>query len=614
MYCSSYTNYNRLKVRTVNIGNIPIGNDYPVRIQTMTNTDTQNIEDTTSQIVRSFEKGADYVRITTPTLKDVDAMHDIISNLCFKGIDKPIIADVHFNKKVALTACTIASKVRINPGNLVDTNKRDKVDYTEKEYNEELKKIDDVCKKLAEVCESNNTALRIGTNHGSLSYRIIGKYGNTVEGLVEATIEYLDIFSKYNFHNIVISIKSSNPTVMVHANRYLVKKMIERNAVYPIHIGVTEAGNMRDGRIKSAVGIGALMIDGIGDTIRVSLTEKPENELPVAFSITNYVEKRKNAEVLPEINTQIFNPYSFEKRKTYNIKNIGGNKPPVVIADSTSSRIKYCDFKPDYIIANTFNQGDLFLEDIPIISYVKYNEITKTIPLLDCSNYLKIKDKLELVFVEATIDTLSKKLFDKIKKEQNVVFIAKAKTNNIIGEFRQFFEYLQKNKNESPVILKLNYNEPDSVEFAIKASIDTGVFFIDGLADGLILTNKGFEDLSNVTDTCFDILQATNSRLSKTEFISCPSCGRTLFDIEKVSEKIKEKTSHLKGLKIAIMGCIVNGPGEVADADYGFIGSGKNLITLFKGKTPVKKNINQELAVEELINLIKENGDWVDYI
>jgi len=613
MYCNSFTNYERFDAKEVAVGKIIMGKHQPVRVQTMTNTMTRNIEDTTNQILVCFENGADLVRITTPTIADVDALKEIKSHLKNYLFDKPIVADVHFNPKVAIAAARVADKVRINPGNFVDSKKFKAVEYSDKEYKAELNKIKEVCEPLIEVCKKCKTVLRIGTNHGSLSDRIVSRYGNTEKGLVQATIEFLEICKELDYDDVVVSIKSSNPTVMVHSNRLLVHEMKKRNLNYPIHLGVTEAGNSLEGRIKSALGVGALLVDGIGDTIRISLTEKPEKELPVAIKIVDYVSKRTEQDKLPEIKNKIFEPYSFQKRETYQIGDIGGGKVPIVIADAENVVLSLNESVPDYVITSKKEEGEYLMSELKtILKASEWTSESNSIPLFSPEEYVTEESEFEYCFVEASYDELSKDFIKKAEKKKNVVFIAKAKGNNVIGELRLFYSILEKNGCKAPVIINLNYNVSDIEKFGIYSAIDSSVFFVDGLADGILLRNCSIEDQSVAIDISFEILQAAHRRLSKTEYISCPSCGRTLFDLEEVTEKVKKSTKHLKGLKIAIMGCIVNGPGEVADADYGYIGSGNKVVTLFKGKVPVKKNIKEENAVDELIGLIKENGDWVE--
>ncbi len=613
MYCKSLINYSRFKTKKTLIGTIPLGEDSPIRIQTMTNTKTTDIEKTTEQIISCLEKGADFVRVTTPSMKDVEALKEIQFKLKNYLFDKPIIADIHFNPKIAIEACGIAQKIRINPGNFADKkNSKNKI-YTDKEYQKELDKIAEKLKPLLSKCKETKTSIRIGTNYGSLSDRIISKYGNTVKGLVESTLEFLEICKAQDFNNLIVSIKASNPTIMIQANRLLVEKMRKRDMNYPLHIGVTEAGNNIEGRIKSALGIGALLLDGIGDTIRVSLTEKPENELPVAMKITNYIKERQNAEKLPEINTDFFSPYSFSRRQTYQINNIGGNKIPVVIVNGTDSEIEFSEFLPDYVLTTKREAGDFMMYDFQtIINFSEWDKNSRCIPLTSPEDYLKNYKNLNFCFIEANYKELSESLLEKISDKKNVVFIATTKGANKAGEIRLFYSILEKHKCTAPVIIKFDYLTKDEEDFAIKAAIDSSVFTIDGLADGIFLNTISIENKAATTDISFEILQAAHRRLSKAEFISCPSCGRTLFDLEEVTEKIKKETSHLKGIKIAVMGCIVNGPGEVADADYGYIGSGKHTVSLFKGKEMVKKDINEDSAVQELIELIKKNDDWID--
>jgi len=613
MYCESLTNYKRVKTIEVNIGSIPVGGENPVRIQTMTNTTTAEVEETVKQVVECYEGGADYVRITTPTLSDVDALEQIISDLKSVLSDKPIIADVHFSAKVAQKAAEIADKIRINPGNLVDSKKFKKIQYSNDEYQAELDKVKKVCKPIIETCKKYNTAIRIGTNHGSLSDRIVNKYGNTEKGLVAATIEFLETCQQLDFKDVVVSIKSSNPTVMVHSNRLLMSEMQKRSLNFPIHLGVTEAGSQKEGRIKSAVGIGALLIDGIGDTIRVSLTESPQKELPVANMIVKHLQERANSEEKPEINPDFFTPFAYNRRKTYQINNIGGSRVPIVIADARDNDFVENEFSPDYIITHCCSEGDYFMSDyLTLIYFSEWSVNSNAIPIFLVDDFLKFDQDIDLCFIEATYKELTQELINKIHKNKNVVFIAKAKSRNQIADLRLFFSKLNDFKCNAPVVIKLVYNSDNSEYSSIKAAVDSSVFLIDGLADGLYIKNDCSLDLSEIIDTNFEILQASHRRLSKTEFISCPSCGRTLFDLENVTQNVKLSTKHLKGLKIAIMGCIVNGPGEVADADYGYIGSGKNTVSLFKGKEVVKKNIDARFAINELIKIIKDNDDWID--
>lgn len=613
MYCESFTNYKRAKTIEVNIGNVALGGENPIRIQTMTNTITSNIETTVNQVELCFENGADYVRITTPTLSDVEALKQIMSKLKPNYSDKPIIADVHFNSKVALKATEVANKVRINPGNLVDSKKFKKLEYTDDEYQAELNKIKEVCKPIIDSCIRNKTAIRIGTNHGSLSDRIVSRYGNTEKGLVEATLEFLEICKQLNFSDVIVSIKSSNPTVMVHSNRLLMSEMQERGLNYPIHLGVTEAGSQKEGRIKSALGIGALLVDGIGDTIRVSLTESPEKELPVANMIVNHVLERTNFNNSTEIEKEFFSQFSFERRKTYQVNNVGGSRVPVVIVDARENNLTIDEFSPDYVIVEKSEEAELLTTEYKtIVSSSNWNKNSKSVPLFSVKDYLQNEEDINYCFIEANYKEITNELITKVNKTKNAVFIASSASKNQIGDLRLFFNELNTRNCNAPVVIKLLYQENDEEILSINAAIDASIFLIDGLADGIFINNSERIDLSKLTDNSFEILQASHRRLSKTEFISCPSCGRTLFDLEKVTLEVKKATKHLKGLKIAVMGCIVNGPGEVADADYGYIGAGKNLVSLFKGKEAVKKNIDAKLAINELINIIKDNDDWIE--
>jgi len=608
------TNYKRTETKTVKIGDSSLGGNSPIRIQSMTNTNTMDVEKTVQQCKKIIDAGADYVRLTTQTVKHAEILSQIKEQLIKEGYNTPLIADVHFNPKVAEVAATIIEKVRINPGNYTDKKILGQIEFSEEEYQAEIDKIKERLLPLLEICKTNNTAIRIGTNHGSLSDRILSRYGNTAKGMVEATMEFLRICKAEKFENLVISLKASNTVVMVQACRLLEHQMQKENMNFPLHLGVTEAGNDKEGRIKSAAGIGALLVDGIGDTIRVSLTESPEKEIPVAKFIANYATKRKNFDKLPEISQNFVNPFEYKKRETYNTLNIGNQNVPVVVADYSKTKIdlKKNELLPDYIY---LGDKDVKFSEYKNIRFIlnidnwKYEQ--KTYPLFDVNSYINTERKSDILnFISISYDELSNELLLELSEDKSFVLIPKLKTNNKLGEIRIFFHKLYELKSKIPVILKSSYNEKNTTNFQLKAAIDLGVLFIDGLADGLFLEAENITNTQTITDTAFDILQATRRRTSKTEYISCPSCGRTLFDLEKVTAEIKEKTSHLKELKIGIMGCIVNGPGEMADADYGYVGAGKNTITLYKNKTVIKKNIPKEKAVDELINLIKENGDW----
>lgn len=596
MYCLSLVNYQRIESKKVKIGSLELGHKSPIVIQTMTNTTTKNVDKTVEQSLKCILNGAQLVRITTPTIDDVNALREIIERVKSKFPSSVFVADIHFSPKVAIEAAKIADKIRINPGNFVNSKNYPTL---EKELEEVQKKL----KELIDVCKQNKTSIRIGTNHGSLSPRILEKYGNTPMGLVQATIEYIQIFEKMGFEDIVISLKSSNPIVMVQSNRLIVEKMKEKNRIYPLHLGVTEAGNKTEGRIKSALGIGALLLDGIGDTIRVSLTEAPQNELPICKKIISYISERANSETFDEIQQVFFDPFSFNKRKTENIFGIGGTQDCKVVVKQKNSKIEVNQLEPDFVVVDNENQKMMIRK-----SDFDNNNFAQAICIISPQKYITNEYEKCAIFID--LKSLTDELIQKIKIQKNSILIFKPISNNKVGEIRTFFYKLHKSECHAPVILEIEHNEKEQEDFEIKSAIDTSVFLIDGLIDGLLLINKSSETTKNEIDTAFEILQASHRRISKTEFISCPSCGRTLFDIEEVAERVQNATKHLKGLKIAIMGCIVNGPGELADADYGYVGAGKNLVNLYKGKEPVKININEINAVEELINIIKENGQW----
>ena len=558
-------NYQRFKTRIVKIGNTALGGDNPIRIQSMTNTDTMNTDATVAQSIRMIEAGCEYVRITAPGVKEAENLANIKNELLKKGYQTPLIADIHFNPKTAEIAASIVEKVRINPGNYVDRN-TGKFEFTDKEYQEELVRIAERIFPLIEICKKNQTAIRIGTNHGSLSNRIINRYGDTPKGMVESAMEFIRILNGFDFNNLVLSMKSSNVKVMIASTRLLVAKMKEEGFNYPIHLGVTEAGDAEDGRIKSAAGIGALLHDGIGDTIRVSLTEDPEFELPVARKIIDFYNKTV---VEDKSETSVFpvNPFQYSRRKSLLINEIGSNQAVKIVGDINA----------DYSFIN--NQ-------------LKNN--TTVLPI----DYVFI-DNIE----EFEIEILQKKLSDKI-------LVFDLKTQNSFQE-RKLFSLLNKYQIVLPIIIKKTYNIADLELFQMKAAADFNALLVDGFVDGIWIENPNF-DIGLITNTSFNILQACGVRISKTEFISCPSCGRTQFRIMDALKLIKERTSHLKGLKIAVMGCIVNGPGEMADAHYGYVGAGNGRITLYKGKEVVEKNIPENEALDKLIELIKANGDWIN--
>lgn len=597
-YINDYINYNRFKTRVISLNHFDLGGSNYIRLQSMTNTNTQDVDATVEQISRIVENGSDYVRVTTPTSRDVEALAEIRRRIRVH-YETPLIADIHFSPKVAYAALDVADKVRINPGNLVDRSKG--IDYDKKLYQKELQKIEEVFAPILQKAALKKRVIRIGTNIGSLSERILQNYGATPRGLVQATLEYIDIARKYNFNDIVVSIKASNPRLNIWANRLLVKFFAERGYDYPIHLGVTEAGNGLEGRIKSAVGIGALLVDGIGDTVRVSLTEPPENEIPVARTIVNHVLTTRGTRRLEPISNVFFNPFDYQPRK---IQRSFLPDYPVVIVNVQDNYFRFEEnFRPDFVFINGNKLVEAYSKDK--IATVCFGE--------NCSyKYLRTsefngKKDLKDLFLEIDLDWLqNKKNFSLLKKAKNTVLVFVPQSPDVLAETRYFIYLLDKAGIDLPVILKLFYNEGNPDDFAIKAAIDSGVFFIDGLVNGLFIDNTDINDKPFIARVGFEILQAANARISKAEIIACPGCGRTTFDLENVTNQIKERFENLKGIKIAVMGCIVNGLGEMADADYGYVGTGNGLVSLYKNRVLIKRNIPQEKALDELEALIKE--------
>jgi len=634
-YCNSLTNYKRFKTIEVKIGDIPLGGNNPIRIQSMTTTDTMDTIATVEQTIRMVKAGCDYVRITAPSLKEANNLAEIKKELLKRGYKVPLIADIHYTPNAAEAAARIVEKVRVNPGNYIDKKKFLQLEYTDSEYAEEIERIRTRFTPLVKICKEYGTAMRIGTNHGSLSDRIMSRYGDTPLGMVESALEFVRICRDENFHNIVLSMKSSNPQVMVQAYRLLISKMIEEGMNYPLHLGVTEAGDGEDGRIKSALGIGSLLEDGIGDTIRVSLTEPPENESPVAIKIADRYKERELHAPIPEIKKYYINPFEFEKRKTIDIISVGGGNVPKVVADfSKYDTIKIEDLANiGYVYepaTDKWNIGDqaadlIYLGNLnvnfdlpntlkPIYNYSKWINLENKLasfPIFSLAEY-KIAEKKSFIanFVEISIDNLTQLKNDYL--DDTVIFVLTTNNINGLAEQRYCFNYFLENDIKQPVIIKRNYNNLPTEEQMLYSSTDLGGLLIDGQGDGIWIDTNGQHEIEFINRISFGILQATRTRISKTEYIACPSCGRTLFDLVEVTNAIREKTGHLKGVKIAVMGCIVNGPGEMADADYGYVGSGVGKITLYRGKEVVKKNIDSENAVEQLIELIKEDNLWIE--
>jgi len=669
LYCNSLTEYSRYKTRVVTIGDVPLGGDNPIRIQSMTTTDTMNTLATVEQSIRMIDAGCEYVRITAPSLKEAQNLKNIKDELRKRGYTTPLIADIHFTPNAAELAARLVEKVRVNPGNYADKKKFETIEYSDYEYEAEMERIRKRFTPLVKICKEYGTAMRIGTNHGSLSDRILGRYGDTPLGMVESALEFLRICEDSNYFNIVLSMKASNTQVMVQAYRLLILKMQELGMNYPLHLGVTEAGDGEDGRIKSAVGIGALLEDGIGDTIRVSLTEDPEFEIPVAKALVRRVESLNLESLKIAISPKSkklsnvklnklklnYNPYQYERRKTDEIANFGGHNVPRVIADYSEREhvtsaslfsVGYHYSVPtdkwtiteqacDYIYV-----GDNVTRfEIPGTLGLIYNKSvwvnladkTRCYPLFTFEEYLSVKTSSDqLNFLSVTLDDILRvhqsKRINKVYQFEDmlnheyyrcdVVLIFETSKEHGMAEQRRMFMELKKRNINVPVIIKRNYKKMKDEDFQLYAAADMGALLLDGFADGVMLSyqrpqKKGC-DLQLINSTSFGLLQATRMRISKTEYISCPSCGRTLFDLQETTAKIRERTDHLKGVKIGIMGCIVNGPGEMADADYGYVGTGPGKITLYKGKQVVERNIDEAEAVDSLINLIKQGGDWVD--
>ena len=605
-------NYIRRASSETNIGATPLGGQNPIRIQSMTNTVTMDTEACVEQAKRIIAAGGEYVRLTTQGPKEAENMREINIGLRSQGYMAPLVADVHFNAKVADIAAQYVEKVRINPGNYVDAARTFKqLEYTDEEYAAELQKIRDRFVPFLNICKENHTAIRIGVNHGSLSDRIMSRYGDTPEGMVESCMEFLRICVEEQFTDVVISIKASNTVVMVKTVRLLAAVMESEGMAFPLHLGVTEAGDGEDGRIKSALGIGALLADGLGDTIRVSLSEAPEAEIPVARKLVDYVTMRADAPYIPGEVAEGFDYLRPMRRQTRAVRNIGGGQVPVVIAfhweghDTSSAQLM-----PDYIYTGRalppHRQPTEYIVDADVWTgedgtWPAFN--LNTVQDIDaCTAGMKF-----LFIPYLMLDQVSEVL----KRHPEVVVISQSMHPNRLGEHRALVHQLMSEGMENPVVFFQHYGETELEDFQIKSAADMGALVFDGLVDGICLLNQNNTMPSEVIEaTAFGILQAGRLRTTKTEYISCPGCGRTLFDLQATIARVKAATSHLKGLKIGIMGCIVNGPGEMADADYGYVGAGRGKVSLYKQKECIEKNIPEEEAVEKLIELIKANGDW----
>jgi (E)-4-hydroxy-3-methylbut-2-enyl-diphosphate synthase len=633
-YCNSLTSYSRFKTREVMVGSIGFGGDNPIRVQSMTITNTMDTIATVEESIRMIVAGCELVRITAPSKKEAENLQNIKEELNKRGYFTPIVADIHFTPNAAEIAARIVEKVRINPGNYADKKKFEELEYTDESYIAELKRIKEKFTPLIRICKEHGTAMRIGTNHGSLSDRILSRYGDTPKGMVESAMEFLRICREEDYHDIILSMKASNTRVMVQAYRLLVAEMIKEEMNYPLHLGVTEAGEGEDGRIKSAVGIGTLLADGLGDTIRVSLTEAPEFELPVAKNLLSHFNELENHDEIKKITKNPLHSFDYKKRNTKEVLNIGGGNVPIVMVDfclkekitpasffalgSNYSvpldKWHISDMAADYVLVGNHNIDFEVPGTLGVIyNYKKWQEHKKGYPLLTVNNYLDeeiLSDKLNFIYV--CLSELDKELFTKLKIDNTAVLLIDTYNRNGLAEQRKLFTELINNDIKNPVIIGRAYADLSEEQLQLSASIDFGALLLDGLGDGLFIAPENCGSDQSINSLAFGILQATRTRISKTEYISCPSCGRTLFDLQETTAKIRKVTDHLKGIKIGIMGCIVNGPGEMADADYGYVGTRPGKITLYKERNVVKKNIDEIEAVGALIDLIKENGDWVD--
>lgn len=647
-YCNSLTDYSRFLTREVTIGNIPMGGQNPIRIQSMTTTDTMDTLGTVEQTIRMVASGCDYVRITAPSIKEAENLANIKKELRARGYEVPLIADIHFTPNAAESAARIVEKVRVNPGNYADKKKFENIEYTTATYQAELERIYKKFTPLVKICKEYGTAMRIGTNHGSLSDRIMSHYGDTPRGMVESAMEFIRMCEDLNFYNLCISMKSSNTQVMVQAYRLLVETMVKEGMNYPLHLGVTEAGDGEDGRIKSAVGIGTLLADGLGDTIRVSLTEDPEFEAPVAMALARRFEANKSGSresgvesgklnvLSPDfgLQTSDYNPFQYHRRNTSEQENFGGHQVPRVVINLENENLKdpailnavgfsYSALLDKYNLSDQACDMVYLADKLPSFSlpgglkqlynyqtWLKLADKQNCHPLFDLQAYKQEQTKDEkLNFVKIVAEDLQ---VEQLQDLEKVVLVLTTNAQNAMQTIRHAFVKLLNAGLNLPVIVERNFDVlTDVEEFQLYSSTDLGGLLIDGFGDGVWI-NVASIPLSFINSTAFGILQATRTRISKTEYISCPSCGRTLFDLQETTQAIRARTSHLKGIKIGIMGCIVNGPGEMADADYGYVGAGPDKITLYRGQEVVKKNVKTADAIDELIGIIQGDGNWVE--
>lgn len=649
LYCKSLTEYKRYPTREVFIGDMPLGAANPIRVQSMTTTDTMDTIATVEQTIRMVDSGCEYVRITAPSINEAKNLRLIKEELKKRGCEVPLIADIHFTPNAAEEAARIVEKVRVNPGNYIDKKKFETIEYTDIEYLAEVERIRERFTPLVKICKEYGTAMRIGTNHGSLSDRIMSRFGDSPLGMVESALEFVRICRDENYHSIVLSMKSSNPKVMIQAYRLLIMKMEEEGMNYPLHLGVTEAGGGEDGRIKSALGIGALLEDGIGDTIRVSLTEDPEFEVPVGFKLVNRYKSRTVNKTIPVIEELPYNPLEYKKRNTFEVLGTGGSNAARVIVDYSNKELttpsvlselgffydkltdkwNMNDSSPDFIYLG--NSGPAFELPVNLIAIYDWeyfrNHKPDGYPLLSAGEFLSIGLFNTPHFIKASFEDMNESFNEALKNNKNSIIVLETNNSHGMAEQREVFCNLMNSLTENPIIIKREYNKLNAEELMLYSSTDIGSLLADGFGDGIWIkadninrnpvaaytrnllveresTAKFLNRLS------FGILQAARVRISKTEYIACPSCGRTLFDLQTTVDMIRKRTEHLKGVKIAVMGCIVNGPGEMADADYGYVGSGVGKITLYKGKDVVRRSIPAKEAVDSLIEIIKEDGNW----
>ena len=649
IYCPSLTEYKRRKTITINIGDIPMGSDYPIRVQSMTTVDTMDTQGSIDEVIRMVDSGCEYVRITAPSVKEAQNLENIRNGLHKLGIYVPLVADIHFTPNAAELAARIVEKVRINPGNYADRKRFEVIDYTDASYAAELDRIREKFIPLIRICKEYGTAMRIGTNHGSLSDRILSRYGDTPLGMVESALEFLRICEEFDYFNIALSMKSSNTQVMVEAYRLLVQRLDEEGLKpYPLHLGVTEAGEAEDGRIKSAVGIGTLLEDGLGDTVRVSLTEAPEKEAPVAKALIDRYTFRAPHDFIEPVDNLPINPYQYKRRETNEVYNFGGLNVPRVIADYSQIKIeKLEDLKsighfflpvPDKWAMN--DQGADFIytgrnpapfmlpnglkEILDHSSWISHSDRGNKFPLFTTAEWFNsatsdISGQLNLI--KGNIHSFDQRFIESVRFSKNVVLVIQTDNKHAMPELRRLFFKMVEWGVKLPVIIQRDYRVDLGDELTLFSATDIGGLLVDGFGDGTILSPvfsaetdhaEKLKIASAYNGIAFGILQAARTRMSKTEYISCPSCGRTLFDLQETTAMIRKHTEHLKGIKIGIMGCIVNGPGEMADADYGYVGMGKDKIALYRGQEVIKRSVTAARAVDELIELIREDGRWID--